>query len=452
MMSRVPPAPGAHRVQVGGAEPLVKEVVVPGAKTFVLGIGLMGFGVVAAGCVDRTPPPPDAFVPQDRGALRTQDPIKPDARPGEDDDESAGALPPPPFNDAPLVSQETPEQQAFVDAYNSVGRPRMVVFVNRTLEGELLPVNADDPVASVERTRRSRGDVTVESRERRNTDARVRDRYSDADARSDRDTTDRFEARGGGPNEYRDRVDLYLRPGQYDEASARQIDYEAIETILTDWLAAGGRTEVVSPLTARQRLTDEQVKDLHGGRPRVMGELARELDADVLVHVSARPTRQTRRGLEVRLVAEAINVRGGQSIGRAVVDIFPPLDKPRINKFTRYLARGLMDRMIGAWENAPAPREGERGPRDPGRGEEGEPRGFGPRRDPAGDVIPQDLPPVDPAAPRDPAAPAPNLPPGRGIEQPAAPEPAPGPRAESFPAAPPPTGDASVTIEPAPNK
>jgi hypothetical protein len=291
--------------------------------------------VMMSGCVDRTPPPPDSEIPRGRGGpYREHEAVKP--LPDQVGPEQAGALPPPPFYDAPMVSQETPEQRAFVEAYNAVGRPRIVVFVNRTLEGELIPVNADDEAGG------RRYERTVETR----------DRYND-----------------------RELSNAYLRPGEYDETATRQIDYEAIETILTDWLAVGGRTEIVSPITARQRLTDEQVRDLQSGRPRVMGEIARELDADVLVHVAARPTRQTRQGLEIRLVAEAINVgRGGQSIGRGVVDVPPPLDKPKINKFTRFLARSLMDRMIGTWENMPpasasaedrpAPRE-ERAPAAP---------------------------------------------------------------------------------------
>jgi hypothetical protein len=278
--------------------------------------------VTIIGCVDRTPPPPDSDIPRGKGGpYREYESVKP--MPDQGAPQEAGGLPPPPFYDAPLVSQETPEQRAFVAAYNAVGRPRIAVFVNRTLEGELLPVNTEDVV-----NRADRGEATVESR----------DRYDDD----------------------RDRTDKYLRQGEYDEVVTRQIDYEAIETILTDWFAAGGKTEIVSPLAARQRLTEQQVTDLQTGQPRVMGEVARELNADVLVHVTARPTRQTPRGVEVRLVAEAIDIggggtKGGQSIGRGVVDIPPPLDKPKINKFTRFLARALMDRMIGTWENMPPP-------------------------------------------------------------------------------------------------
>lgn len=252
-----------------------------------------------------------------------------------------GDVPAPPYDDVPLVNQRPPEQRSFVDAYESVGRPRILVFVNRTLEGDIVPVNPEYPYVSVERNRAARGDVRIESRDSRRRDDFYR-------GRDDRDREDRFESRG--PSEVRDRVDIYLRPGEYDEVDARALDYEAMENILTDWIASDGRVEVISPVMARQRLTDEQVKELQEGRPRAGGEIAKQLDADILVQVQARPTRQTLNGLEVRVIAEAINVgRGGQSIGRAMVEVPPPLDKPQLNKYTRFLARKLMDGMTGSW-------------------------------------------------------------------------------------------------------
>jgi hypothetical protein len=225
-------------------------------------------------------------------------------------------IPPPPFDDVPLVNQRPPEQRAFVEAYEAVGRPRILVFVNRTLEGHIVPVGGQEAGAG--------------------TTARADNGYG------------------------RDRAGGYLRSGQYDEVEAKSLDYEAMENILTDWLASDGRVEVVSPVMARQRLTDEQVRDLQSGRPRIGSEVARQLDADVLVQVQAHPTRQTAHGLEVRVIAEAINVsRGGQSIARAVVEVPPPLDKPQLNTYTRFLARKLMDGMIGSWQGlAGSDREG----------------------------------------------------------------------------------------------
>ena len=49
----------------------------------------------------------------------------------------------------------------------------------------------------------------------------------------------------------------------------------------------------------------------------------------MLVQIQAHPTRQTEQGLGIRVIASAMNIKGGESIGRSVVDIPPPLDKPK---------------------------------------------------------------------------------------------------------------------------
>lgn len=253
-------------------------------------------------------------------------------------------LAPPPFDDVPLVNQQAPETPAFLDAYARVGRPRVVVFVNRTLEGEIIPVNPNDPLASVEHTRRT---TTAMSVDRRDTEVR-----GNVYREETRERSDRFESKG--PAEYRETTSVYLRPGQYDEVSAKSLDYGAIENVLTDFLGADGQVVLISPTLARQKLTAEQVKELESGRPQVLSEIAKQLGSDILVHVTARPTRQTRQGLEVRILCEAMNIKGGQSIGRAFVDVPPPLEKTQINRYTRFLARKLMDGMTRTW-SAPPP-------------------------------------------------------------------------------------------------
>ena len=117
----------------------------------------------------------------------------------------------------------------------------------------------------------------------------------------------------------------YERPGQYDELQAQSLDYEAVENILTDWLAANGQVTVVSPTLARARLTKEQIESLERGEKFALSDISQRLDADVFVQVQVHPTKQSQYGSEFRLVGEAINVRGGQSLGRAVVDVPPPL-------------------------------------------------------------------------------------------------------------------------------
>ena len=273
------------------------------------------------GCRDNTPPPQRVPVPaqdqNERARTYERDEMKPIAPPPQQ--EAADIRPP--FDDAPIVSQRPPEQRAFVDAYRAVGSPRITLLVNRTLEGSIIPASNEPGVHASLPPQRSSGDPAA-----------------------------------SGVN--------YLQRGQYDEVDAKSLDYQAIETIMTDWLASNGQVTVISPTMARQRLTDQQLKELQEGRPTALSEIAQQLGADVLIQVQAHPTKQTSDGLEVRVIAEAMNTKGGQSVGRAVVDVRPPLAKTSINRATRFLARKLMDDMIQAW-SAPPP-EGRRAeqPRD----------------------------------------------------------------------------------------
>src|SRR3954447_23196374 len=169
----------------------------------------------AISCRDNSPPPQRVPVPaqdrDERAAVYGREEMKPLPPPPDESHQFQ-----PPYDDAPIVSQRPPEQRAFVDAYRQVGSPRITLFVNRTLEGTI-----------------------VQS--------------------SNRDT--------------RDPAHEYLQPGQYDEANAKSLDYQAIENIMTDWLAANGQVTVISPTMARQRLTDEQVKEIQDGRPIALSEI-----------------------------------------------------------------------------------------------------------------------------------------------------------------------------------
>ncbi len=213
-------------------------------------------------------------------------------------DPDANRLGPAPFYDEPLVVDIPAEAKHFVETYKQVGKPRIVVFVNRGLDGQILPV------------------------------------------------TD--------PGRYTTSKDIFLRPGQYDEVRAKQIDYEMMELLLADWMSADNQVTIISPRTARRQLTDQELKDLQAGNPQALADVGRRLDADILIQVQAKPTRQTEQGLEVRVIAEAINIKGGESLARAAVDVQPPLDKIQTNRHTRFLARKLMDGMTTTW-STPAP-------------------------------------------------------------------------------------------------
>ena len=252
----------------------------------ILAIATATIAIWTAGCQqDETPPPPGASIPP----IGTYTQLRGDApKPLPVQEPPMGAAG---YADEPLVTQVAPEEPGFVDAYTHVGSPRMTLFINRTLEGKVIPTN-----------RAERG--------------------------------------------------VYLAPGDYDEVAARRIDYDAIENIMTDWFAAGGRVTMISPT-----LTEAQINALQHGSRNVLQELEKNDQIDVLIQVDAKATQQTPQGLSVRLIAEAINTTGGESIGRAVVDVPPPLDKPQINEYTRYLARKLMSDMTRTW-SYPHPQRG----------------------------------------------------------------------------------------------
>ena len=161
-------------------------------------------------------------------------------------------LPPPPFEDTPILTEPTPEQASFVDTYNRVGRPRISIFI-------------EHPAAE--------------------------------------QTQDR------------------------DAEWLKSFDDEALRTELTEWLACNGQVTMVAATNQKEA----------------------DATSDVEVRVQAHPTKQYEDGERIRLLAEAINTKDRVSIGRAFVDIPQPLEQAQINRYTRWLARKLMDDMTASW-------------------------------------------------------------------------------------------------------
>jgi hypothetical protein len=137
--------------------------------------------------------------------------------------------------------------------------------------------------------------------------------------------------------------------GIRDEAAAGGIDFSAIQTMLTDWFACGGSVAVVSREAARATLGAEPIRNLDAGQNINTKELNDRIHADILIIVRAQPTRAGSDGVGVRLDADASNLVGGESVGRAVLEIPPPLDKPQLSTYTHFLAKKLMNDMTGSW-------------------------------------------------------------------------------------------------------
>jgi hypothetical protein len=288
----------------------------------------LGGAAVTAGCRNDAPPPQRVPVPaaSNRDQLHERDYVKPmpdevaveprPERPEPVQPEPRRETPPPPDTRDTRETRDTrdnggrldPAQvtRDFLDAYHKVGEPRFIIFVNRTLNGEVIPVN-----------------------------------------------------------DYQETKGRYLRPGEYDEANARDIDYAALENQLAEVVGQGGKVMVISPTVARDKLGESQAKDLQDGQAQVLSALDTRLGADVLIHVQIHPTKQTSRGLEFRVVAEAVNVKGGQSVGHAFADVERPLDQEQIRGLSQYLGTKLMADMISSWSAPLPPDAGSRDARPP---------------------------------------------------------------------------------------
>ncbi len=286
-----------------------------------------------------SPIPPSSYVPAPQPPIAYQPRAKLLAAPPAEQLNLPQQAPAGYYNDTPLVKDRPPEQRAFVEAYNRVGRPKIAIYVNRGLDGVTVPVNNREPILSAQSNTSISGPVTVTH----NTGV-----FGSTSVQTN------------GPVSASSNSALYVAPGEYDDLQARALDYEAIENILTDWMAAGGQTSIISPTLARAKLTADQQKALDGGQAFVLTDITQRLDADILIQVQVRPTKQANYNApgqaavyQARLIAEAINLRGGQSVARAVVDVPPPLDKQTMNEYTRFVARKLMDDMIYTWSAQP---------------------------------------------------------------------------------------------------
>ena len=177
-----------------------------------------------------------------------------------------------------------------------------------------------------------------------------------------------------GPPEYHETTTTWLHPGQYDEAELQTLDYAEMESLMTDWLHCNGQVTIIAPDALRSRLSEQQVKDLQAGKPAGAADVGQVTQADILVQLQAHPTRRQGQ-LAILLIAEAVNVRGGESIAHASVEMPMPIDRYKMNNYTRFLARKLMHEMVGSWMSMPA--APQQGPplRGPGRSL---PQGSGP--------------------------------------------------------------------------
>ena len=236
------------------------------ATRSVLAIGLTVAAVLAAGC--RTPPPPRIQIPIDsRGNDYTtyrHDPVKPlppsATQSAQESPQSSGYA-------APSTLQPPAVSQAYLDAYDRVGRPRLLVLVERASQ-----------------TPRS------------------------------------------------------IVPG----------DYDTLERVIRDALAADGQVAMVPPAAARQ-LNQQQLTGVFAGDAKAIADAGDLLHADVIMQVRVSPGASVRE--ETQITATARNARDAQQIATAAASIPPPPQRRQIDFAGRLLAERVVDELAAAWDN-----------------------------------------------------------------------------------------------------
>ena len=312
----------------------------PAIAALLLAATLAAAGSVNLGCRTSRPLEPAPVPRAGDGRLQQSDPTKPLP-------ESSRYQPGYPNGDAPLDVAPPPEAGPFVSAYDAVGRPKIVVFVNRTLEGAVVPTTRERILSGRRRVIETDGPVDATRTQSRQSYDDNGNYYGGRSRGSSGTAEERFTTTG--PTRLEDRTETYLAPGEYDEIAAKRIDYAGLENALADALGVRGEVTILSPSVVRQRLSLDEVRALQQGRPAVLDGLRQRLGADVLVQVQAHPTAQTDRGLALAIVAEAMNTDGAESIGRANASFDGPMSAYRLDAVSRYLSRRLMDDMTGAW-------------------------------------------------------------------------------------------------------
>ena len=249
----------------------------------ILVFGLIGAGLCA--CRDNSPAVAPAIPPEvGRDTYRKEaDYPKPLPDSAAIRPVAPGAMvrPPAENNDATTV-----DRASFVEMYRKVNRPRIAVFVNRDLNGQIVAV------AGAER------------------DAEM--------------------AKAG-------------------VGDARGLDLGAMESTLAKAVSSGGEVTVISPAEVREKLSEQDAADLEQGKASALNALGQAVGAHVLIQVQPRPIRQSPAGAEVRVWAEAMNVRDGSVLATANVDIAPPLNQAQVNKSTQALAQKLLDEVAATW-------------------------------------------------------------------------------------------------------
>jgi hypothetical protein len=138
-----------------------------------------------------------------------------------------------------------------------------------------------------------------------------------------------------------------------DSIGATADDYELIEASVVEYFDNSGKVTVQDADAARAKLNREQILRIENGDPAANRLLATELQQDIVIQISAKPTQQSSFGHAVRLIAKAVSTTDARTLGTSFADMPLPMSKTNINIATRYLSEHLMGDMARKWSGNP---------------------------------------------------------------------------------------------------
>ncbi|HUO09140.1 MAG TPA: hypothetical protein VM008_12610 [Phycisphaerae bacterium] len=138
-----------------------------------------------------------------------------------------------------------------------------------------------------------------------------------------------------------------------DSLGATADDYDLIEASIVEYFDASGKVTVQDADAARAKLNREQILRIENNDPAANRLLSTELQQDIVIHISAKPTQQSSFGHAVRLIAKAVSTTDARTLGTAFADMPLPMSKTNINVATRYLSEQLMGDMARKWSGNP---------------------------------------------------------------------------------------------------
>jgi len=127
-------------------------------------------------------------------------------------------------------------------------------------------------------------------------------------------------------------------------------DYQMIESSIAQYFNNSGKVDVRDSEAARAKLNREQILRIENSDAAATRLLATELQADVVVHVTASPTTQSQFGEHaIRMSAKAVGTTDGRVLAVTSLDLPTPATRPLINDFTRHMTEDLMRQMAIKW-------------------------------------------------------------------------------------------------------